>query len=123
MGPSVTAGFSSSATMQFPWREFIWLVILLGLAIGLAVEQTRAAKLTAFHEQAAAAEQTARNLAARLAEQNNTEPQFTEFQPIRFTAKDQTFLTKRTVFVAYVREYSREESYLTGMADLDWLLF
>ncbi len=109
--------------MQFPWREYIWLVILLGLAIGLAVEQSRVKKLTAFHEQAAAAEKTARNLAVQIAAATNTDPQYTEFQQIRFTAKDDPYLTKQTLFVPYVRDTSsREESHLTGMADLDWLL-
>lgn len=101
--------------MQFPWREYSWCILLICLAIGLAVEQTRVRKFTASRDAATRSEQQARELADQICAATNTELKFKEFSDLRFFNNQRTFT--KTVDIDYVPR-TDERKYLLAT---DWL--
>lgn len=127
---------------QFPWREYFWVILLLSLAIGLAVELQRVRQLSEFRDQAVQTEAKARELAEMIAAATDSLAQFGSnpqygtssfnlkyyvgFEHVYFVAKDGSQRTVRSVRVPSVwRTDSRMSNVIpsiTGMMDLDLLL-
>ena len=111
--------------MQFPWRDFAWFTILIGLAIGLAVELKRVAAMSGDKAQADRWEQQAREVAAKIAQRSRTNLHLKEFGQVMFFAEYQgsNLGTDWVNVASYRNTRERSESVVTGMMDLDiWLL-
>lgn len=111
--------------MNFPWRDFAWFTILIGLAIGLAVEFKRVEAVSGDKAEADRWEQQARTAAENIAQQSATKVHLKEFGQVLFFAEYQgNDLGIDWVNVASYRDTrERSDSLVTGMMDLDiWLL-
>jgi hypothetical protein len=87
---------------QIPWREYFWVIVLLSLALGLATEQTRIRKFTAFQNAAALSEQTARGHIDQICAATDREADIKEFSGIRFANKGQRKISFKTIDIDYV---------------------
>jgi hypothetical protein len=125
--------------MQFPLRDFFWLTVVIGLAIGITIEHKRVLDLSRYEGDAQWWEKAARGLAEKFEQQTG--------QPVKFDARKSIVIMSHVegqevrvgpnktavrgatpwpadrVYPGYVRDtHERDMSWLTGFGDLDMIL-
>lgn len=105
--------------MNFPWRDYAWAVLIIGLLIGLAVEQRRLRVFSAARDQAEQYERNAYELGRKICDPAGGQMLISHDTIFLPTARHGQWVTE-IVNVPHVFETKeKDESYLTGMADLD----
>lgn len=129
--------------MQFPLRDFFWLSLVIGLAIGIAMEHKRVVALSVHEGRAQWWQKAAEETAERLEKATGESIQFQELkqldidiparvQQVPVVGENNEILryhpvaipghkTTRSIYGWETRE--RRISFLTGMMDLDMWLF
>jgi hypothetical protein len=128
--------------MQFPLRDFFWLSLVIGLAIGIAMERKQSREQSVHEGRALWWEKAAREVAERLQKATGESIQFDEMKHLDITipahVKSVTargpgpgkttivevnvpeYKTRRGIYARDTRQ--RDFSWVTGMMDLDMYL-
>ncbi|WP_254510729.1 hypothetical protein [Anatilimnocola floriformis] len=107
--------------MPFPWREFVWLTLLIGLLIGLATEHARYRKFSLAKEQAERTEQATHELAYQLQTRFGVRTNLSEFNTLSIVSDDWQRRNSSSYSFGGARP-ERDQSLLTGMMDADFAL-
>jgi hypothetical protein len=106
---------------QFPWRDYAWAVIIVGLLIGWAIEHQRLHRYRQAEQNAHQWEDRARELGDQLDRRLGAPMHINLYKHIKFIKPGNNF-AELTVYESVVQTRDFNFSFLTGMLDLDVML-
>jgi hypothetical protein len=108
--------------MQLTLRDYFWLTIVVGLAIGIVIEHYDVRALRHFEGKAQWWEQAARQMGEKAGEKDGLVPDFKEFKHWGLKKHKDDEVWQEVDFMHLWGTEDKEQTIVTGHWDLDFLL-